>query len=757
MSSENDDHDIRANIQHPLYSYITVSRSLTMFAILEDKNSGEIATYEVPPPELRAGGILIHTLYSVISSGTERASVSVSAKSMFGKALARPDQVRKVLEYARQHGAKAAYDKVRAKLDILKALGYSCSGIVAAVGDGVTEFAPGDLVACCGGGYASHCSMNFIPKNLVVKVPHGVSAEEAAFSAIGAVAVQGMRLGGCVFGETVAVVGAGLLGVLAIQMLRAAGCRVIAIEMDPERAKKAEEFGAHLSLLASDAGASESAIRFSRYGVDAVLITAESKSNAPITLAAQIARDGGRIIVVGNINLDVDRDLLFQKELSVVVSRSYGPGRYDPNYEELGQDYPVGHVRWTEQRNLESFLDLLSNRTLNLKPLLEHRFPPEEGTEAYALLQNSKAYTAVIEYPAPVAAPVQTSATTTTKRVPVNGPLKVGCIGAGNFARSIVFPALKNATDVRLEAVASIGGTAGVSAQRDYGFSRMLTPSDLLSDASVDSAFILTRHDSHAEYVRKAVDHGKAVFVEKPLCISRDELGMLQDVVQRNSNTGQLPFIMVGFNRRFAPGTVKLKELFAKRMEPMALDIRVNAGFVPSDSWVHRDGGRIIGEGCHFVDWARFVTGARIISVQAQFLASGERYHGDVLQALLRFEDGSIATLRYLANGDRSVPKEHYEVYCAGAVAVLDDFRKLTFAQDGNSRSVDCGTGKGHREEIELVVRAMTTGASAPIRWDEIIEVTDATFAIVESSQIGQPVLVGADSISGFRFAPHGE
>src|SRR5271155_3242308 len=324
---------------------------MRMFAILEDKNSGEIATYEVPPPELRPGGILIHTKFSVISAGTERASVAVSAKSMFGKALARPDQVRKVLDYARQHGAKAAYEKVRAKLDILKALGYSCSGIVAAIGDGVTGFAPGDLVACCGGGYASHCSMNFIPRNLAVKVPQGVSAEEAAFSAIGAVAVQGIRLGGCVFGETVAVVGAGLLGVLAIQMLRAAGCRVIAIEMDVERAKKAEEYGANLSLIASESSAPESAMRFSRYGVDAVIITAESQSNAPITLAAKIARDRGRIVVVGNISLDVDRDLLFQKELSVVVSRSYGPGRYDPNYEELGQDYPVGHVRWTEQRN----------------------------------------------------------------------------------------------------------------------------------------------------------------------------------------------------------------------------------------------------------------------------------------------------------------------------------------------------------------------------------------------------------------------
>ena len=529
-----------------------------MRALLEDMKSGEIAAHEIPAPELRDGGILVRTAFSAISAGTEKATVEAGRKSLLGKALARPDLVKQVFAYARSNGVTAARQKVQARLDTLNALGYSCSGFVLeARAEG---FRPGDRVACAGVGYASHSEINFVPANLAVLIPQNVSLEAASLTTIGAIAVHGVRQASVTFGETVAVIGAGLVGVLTMQVLRAAGCRVVAIDLSDERAQKATDLGAHLGLSLNDPGLESSIASFSRYGVDAVIITAATKSAEPLELAAKLLRDRGRISVVGDVGMGVSRALMYRKEISLTMSRSYGPGRYDPDYEEGGHDYPIGYVRWTEKRNMEAFLDLLSSGAIEIKPLLAHMYAVEDGATAYAAVEGG-AYTGIIDYHAPadgeftekrpprVAAPHQ--------RTP--GTLRVGCIGAGGFARGVIFPHLRSSKGIKLQSVASSTGAAAVSARSGFGFEAAEAPSELIANPSVDGVFILTRHDSHAEYVRAAIDIGKAVFVEKPLAVNRAQLETIRTAYATALAEGRSPFLMVGFNRRFSPLTEKLR------------------------------------------------------------------------------------------------------------------------------------------------------------------------------------------------------
>jgi len=440
-----------------------------MRAILEDVRSGEVAGHEVPPPELRPGGVLVRTAFSAISAGTELAHREQVEKSLLGKAMARPDLVRQVLDFARTSGVKAAYQRVQSRLDMLAPLGYSCAGVVIAAGKGVQEFHPGDRVACAGAGYAGHCEVNFIPKNLAARVPDGVSLEAASLSAIGAIALQGFRQSQAVIGEVVAVVGAGLVGVLTLQVAKAAGCRVIAIDLDRERAERARLFGADVALCSADHDTALRVKEFAPYGADAVIITAASPSAEPIELAANISRDRGRIVVVGTVDLGVSRKAMYLKELSLVLSRSYGPGRYDPEYEEDGVDYPVGYVRWTEKRNMEAFLDLLSSGAIDVKLLTSRRCPVEQGSDAYQELKETGAYTALLEY---------SERALITMQVPHGEPrrlpqarradnLQLGCIGAGSFARDTIFPALRKSRGVALYSVATASGVASESARRE--------------------------------------------------------------------------------------------------------------------------------------------------------------------------------------------------------------------------------------------------------------------------------------------------
>lgn len=712
-----------------------------MRSILSDARSGAVSTFEIPAPELRPGGILVRTAFSAISAGTERATLETSKKSLLGKALARPDLVKQVLDYARVNGAIAAYHKVQARLDNLTALGYSCSGTVLAVADDVTDFRPGDRVACGGVGYATHADVNFIPRNLAVRVPDAVPLDAAALATIGAIAMQGLRQAQIAFGETIAVIGAGLLGILAIQIARAAGCRVIAIDVNAVRAEKAMQFGASAGLLASDPATPQRVRELSRYGVDAAVITASAPNADPVELAAGLLRDRGRIAVVGAVGLGVSREPMYRKELSLALSRSYGPGRYDPAYEEQGIDYPVGHVRWTERRNMEAFLDLLAGGAVDVSALTAHRFSIADGANAYEHLKTGGIYTVLLEYASQTEAAIPVPS---TSRAAHPGELLIGCIGAGGFARGTIFPHLRAIGGVALEAVASASGAAAISAQKTFGFARTRTASALIADPDVDAVFILSRHDSHARYVVEALKLRKPVFVEKPLALTPDELRAILDAYHAECAQHRSSFVMVGFNRRFAPATERMVRFFAGRAEPMVIHIRVNAGYIPRGHWTQQPagGGRIVGELCHFLDWARAVVGAPIVSVTAQAIPDGALYQEDNVAAILTFADGSVANLLYLANGDTTVPKEEYEVFCARGIARLHDFDVLELVRNGKRRRIRCGHDKGHRRELELTAEAMRTGAPSPIAFAELVEVTATTFAIRDALHFGIPVRI---------------
>jgi predicted dehydrogenase len=717
-----------------------------MLALLEDMKSGQVASYDVPAPELKEGGILVRTAFSAISSGTEKTAVETGRKSMLGKAMARPDLVRQVLAYAQSNGIRAARQKVQARLETLSALGYSCSGLVIEVGAGVNGFQPGDRVACAGVGYASHSEINYVPANLAVRIPDNVGLQAASLTTIGAIAVQGVRQANVTFGETVAVIGVGLVGFLTVQILRAAGCRVVAIDLSTERATNALSFGAHLGLSTSDAGLESAIASFSRYGVDAVLITAATKSADPLELAAKLLRDRGRICVVGDVGMGVSRANMYRKEITLAMSRSYGPGRYDPRYEEGGQDYPIGFVRWTEQRNMEAFLDLLSSGALQVEPLLAQRFAVEAGEKAYAAVEAG-AYTGIIDYHAP--ADGRPLAKPLLPERPVQprpkDKLRVGCIGAGSFARGVMLPYLRSSAGLVLESVASSTGAAAVSARASFGFAMAESPSALLANPNLDAVFILTRHNSHASFVVSALECGKAVFVEKPLVVNQEQLEAVRTAYAQALSEDTSPFLMVGFNRRFAPLTERLKQFFAGRTDPMLVHIRCNAGFLPRSSWVQdpENGGRIVGELCHFVDWARAVVGCSMRTVSAKALPDAGRYSHDNVTVTIGFEDGSVANLLYLANGDKAVAKEYLEVFCGAGIARIDDFKTLYLSRSGRTETSKSGQDKGHRREIELTTKAMTQGREAPIPFEELIEVTETTLAIEEAIRTQRTLSLG--------------
>lgn len=707
-----------------------------MLALLTDRKSGEVSTYDVPAPEIRPGGLLVRTHYSAISAGTERATLELSSRSLLAKAKARPDLVRQVIEYARQNGVKAAYQKVKANLDALTTLGYSCAGEVVSVGEGAEEFRPGDRVACAGGTYANHAEINFVPRNLAVHIPPQVSTVAASLTTIGAIALQGFRQADVRIGETVAVIGAGLVGVLTIQIVRAAGCRVVAIDLSPERVARAADFGAHLAVSVNDPSLVSKIKELSKYGVDAAILTAATDSSEPTELAAKILRDRGRIIVVGGVGMGVSRSNMYTKELSLALSRSYGPGRYDPKYEEEGIDYPIGYVRWTERRNMEAFLDLLATGQVDVNPLLERRYSIEEGAKAYADLKNG-GYTSILEYGSPTARRPRAVAVNLEARPRIEGEVRVGCIGAGSFASSVIFPTLQAVEGVRLQAVGTISGASAVSAQRAFKFHTAEQPLEVLKDSNVDAVFVLTRHDVHASHAIQALEAGKPVFVEKPLAVNRKQLAQLQEVYTVQLQTGRSPFVMVGFNRRFAPFTQKIRQFFAGRREPILIHTRINAGYIPRDHWAHAEGGRIVGEFCHFVDWARSVIGSPIQSISAMSLPDGAQYRSDNIAVTLKFADDSMANILYLANGDRSIPKELFEVFCQSSIARLDDFRTLELAHNGKVQKFKNVQDKGHKRELQLTIEAIRSGKPSPIPFDELVEVTETTFLVQQALATG--------------------
>ncbi len=728
-----------------------------MKQVAQRQADGELRVVEVPRPVVREGGVLVRTGYSLISAGTERSSVEVARKSLVGKARARPDQARQVIDNVRKQGLKETYQKVRSRLDQLTPLGYSSAGVVVEVGPGVEGLSVGDRVACAGAGYAAHAEYNFVPRNLCVRAG-AVPLDEAAFGTVGAIALQGVRQADVRVGENVAVIGLGLVGLLTVQLLKASGCRVLGVDPNEERATLARELGCDSTAAPGEAALDSGSELTDGVGMDAVLITAATSSSGPVSLAGKLCRDRAKVVMVGATGMEVPRSIYYDKELDFRLSRSYGPGRYDPEYEEKGRDYPIAYVRWTEQRNIGAFVDLVAQGKVKVRPLITHTFAIDAAAEAYDLItEGSEPHIAVlleygldeaaIEPAGPAARIAVGAAASPDARSGGTGDVGVGVIGAGSFATGTLIPALEASAHARLEGVASASGLSARSAAEKHGFSYAAADAEALLDApEVNALVVATRHDTHAELVVGALERGKAVFVEKPLAV--DEAG-LRKVVEAAEGATR-PLVMVGYNRRFAPTTRRLVEFFAETQEPLSLHYRVNAGFLPLTHWLHDPavgGGRIVGEGCHFVDLLMFIAGSAPVEVFARALPDGGRYRQDNVSVQIRFANGSVGTLQYLANGDRQVPKERIEVSGAGSTAILDDFRDLTLARGGKLDRTGRFFGKqdkGHRAEIDAFVEAVRSGGDSPIPLAEAVLVSETTFRILDSLRSGLPEAVGS-------------
>lgn len=706
-----------------------------MKQILQSLKTGQTTLLEVPAPRAGSGQLAIHTHATLVSAGTERMLVEFGKAGWIAKARSQPDKVRMVLEKVRTDGFAATLDAVRSKLDQPLALGYCNVGTVAEVGRGVTAFAVGDRVVSNG----KHAEVVCVPQTLCAKVPDAVGDEQAAFTVLAAIGLQGIRLVQPTLGECVVVTGLGLIGLLTVQMLRAQGCRVLGIDVDPARLALARQFGAE-AVVNSAAGEDVLAIAqaFSRgRGVDAVLITASTKSNEPVSQAARMCRKRGRIVLVGVTGLELSRADFYEKELSFQVSCSYGPGRYDPGYEEAGHDYPVGFVRWTEQRNFEAVLDLMAAGALDVAPLVSHRFALEQAEQAYSLLASAEpSLGIVLEYPHEDPARLATREVVlgaapsvhplSQAERPASGDVGVAFVGAGNYAGRVLIPAFKTA-GATLQSVASGGGVSAVHFGRKYGFHTATTDSEAcLTDAAVHGVVVATRHDAHARQVLAALRAGKHVFCEKPLCLTLAELVEIE--AEASARPKQL--LMVGFNRRFAPQVLKIRQLLAAVAEPKSFILTVNAGAIPPEHWTQDKsvgGGRIVGEGCHFIDLLRHLAGAPIVGQHALALGphAALAVRDDKATLTLAFADGSVGTIHYLANGDKGFPKERLEVFCAGRVLQLDNFRKLRgWGWKGFSRMNLWRQDKGQAACARAFVDALRADNGAPIVLDEVLEVS---------------------------------
>ncbi len=734
-----------------------------MKQLLQNISTGKASVVEVPAPRPGPGEVLVRVQASLVSAGTERSVLEFTEKNLLQKAIDRPDLVRQVLEKAGRDGVLSTLAAVRSRLDNDMALGYSNAGTVIEVGGGVGELQVGDRVACAGGGFATHAEVVRVPRNLVAHIPAAtargeVDFEEAAFATVGTIALQGLRLARPELGEVVAVIGLGLVGLLTVQLARAAGCAVIGMDPLPERCRLAERLGCRATAGSADEMAALVAAHSAAAGADAVLITAATTSNDPVQLAGEIARDRGRIVAVGAVGMDIPRRSYYAKELSFQVSRSGGPGRYDPEYEEKGRDYPVGYVRWTEGRNLQAFLQLLADGRIDVRPLITHRFRIDDAAIVYSLISGDSGKSflgVVIVYPeAPsLATRVELPAVVNRRERQQESAVRVGLIGAGNFARATLLPAMKSVRGLELAAVCAASGASAHAAAARFGFRYCATDeTELLGDASINTVAIATRHHHHASAVIAALGAGKHVFCEKPLCISEDELVEVTRAYQQAAAGAAPPLLMVGYNRRFAPLACEMAGFLRQRREPLLLHYRINAGPLPASHWVQdieQGGGRIIGEVCHFVDFLMFLSGAEVISVYAAATRAGAPVSTDNLTATLQLADGSVGTITYSAHGDRSFPKERIEVAGGGAVAVLDDFRRLEMVRDGKKRVRQSRfrQDKGHRGEWEAFAAAIISGSSSPISWPELVNSTLTTLCIPRSLSLGMPVVVDPGAV----------
>ncbi|MDX3234669.1 bi-domain-containing oxidoreductase [Streptomyces sp. ME03-5709C] len=725
-----------------------------MKQVVQNYKSGELAVLDVPVPGCKPGGVLVRTAYSLISTGTELMKVSEAGMSMLGKARSRPDQVAKVMQSVATNGLPATYRKVMGKLDSYTPLGYSLCGVVEQVGSGIDDVKVGDLVACAGNEHALHAELNWVPKNLYVPVPDGLAPRHAAFGTVGSIAMQGVRQGEPQLGEVALVIGLGLIGQLVVQLLTASGVRVVGVDPDPARCGLAERLGAAACGDPASAAVEAAVAELTGgHGVDQVYLAAGGGSNQPVELAARLCRDRGRVVDIGKCRLDLPWNAYYEKELDVRFSRSYGPGRYDPEYELEGRDYPIGYVRWTERRNLACFLDLLARGSVDVEPLVSHVADFDDAVETYRSLKDGdlKAVAVLFRYPehtgeaqAPrVAVPaVRRSGEVPAPARSAKAPVRLAFVGAGNYATSMLLPHLARREGVELSTVVTTTALSAANAQRKFGFAEATTDLDaVLGDDSIDAVFVVTRHSSHAELTRKALLAGKTVFVEKPLALTEDELAGVLAAVEESGNDR----LQVGFNRRFSPLLQEAGKRFGARTGPGSLRYLVNAGRLQHGSWYLQqdtEGSRFAGEGGHFIDTASWLLGADPVSVYAVATPGNED-----LQVVLHYPDGSTATISYVTTGAAGFPKETLDLVADGRVLRLDDFVRASV--HGRKRWVSSrlpkARDKGQSAELAAFVKAVRTGGPMPVPLESLVATTAATLAVQAGLACGAPVtLAGA-------------
>jgi predicted dehydrogenase/threonine dehydrogenase-like Zn-dependent dehydrogenase len=710
-----------------------------MKQIIQYQKSGEMSVEDLPVPVLKQGYVLVKNINSLISSGTEKTSVETAQASLVGKAKSRPDLVKQVMDNVKKEGLKATYDKVQNRLDNYKELGYSSAGVV--MESSVVEFKPGDKVACAGL-TANHSEIIRVPKNLIAKIPEGVSFEKASFTTLGSIALQGVRQAKVKLGESVAVIGLGLIGLITAQLLKANGCRVIGIDIDNTNFDLAENLGCDKCCLSDDDSIKIVETFTNGYGTDAVIITAGTKSNQPVEYALQYARKKSSVVIVGAVNMDIPRSPFYEKELDFKISCSYGPGRYDKQYEESGTDYPIGYVRWTENRNMQAILDLISQNKLDVKSLITHKFRIENALDAYDIItgKNKEKYIAIlIEYPGKTEIVHKKIFKKELKKLRPSEPV-IGFIGAGNFAQSNLLPHLVSKKAI-LRGVCTSTPVNSKSVSQKFNFDYCTTDYlEILSDEKINTVFIASRHDSHGMYVYEALKKGKNVFVEKPLALTEAELDAIKEVYDANN------VLFIGFNRRFSESFKDIKKFFANSNEPFVISYRINSGLIPKTHWIQspEQGGRIIGEVCHFIDTITYLVGSKPVRVFAESINTEnvKMIENDNVNINIKFENGSVGNILYLANGDSSLSKEYCEIFSCGKSVIMNNFKETTFYNNGKKTKRVYGGSKGHKEEVFHFINLLEGKEKESLKVQSIFDTTLLTFKILDSLKTGIPVLL---------------